>query len=151
MFIIDLTPGGPAIHRRYDWNDSLFDVTWSEANENICITGSGDGRIQVWDTAQPQGPIQSFKEHTKEVQLILKVHINFSPKSNIAILTSNIYFIGTFNIPKLSHISGPATRNFKIKFNICIHKIWLFLRYTVWTGVKQETLTMYCRVHGTKQ
>ncbi|EOB02637.1 Peroxisomal targeting signal 2 receptor, partial [Anas platyrhynchos] len=50
----------------YDWNDGLFDVTWSENNEHVLITSSGDGSLQVWDTAKPKGPLQVYKEHTQE-------------------------------------------------------------------------------------
>jgi WD40 repeat protein len=55
----------------FDWNDGLFDVTWSESNEHILLTGGGDGSLQVWDTANPQpGPLQVLKEHTQEVGLL---------------------------------------------------------------------------------
>lgn len=60
----------------YDWNDGLFDVTWSENNEHVLITSSGDGSLQVWDTAKPKGPLQVYKEHTQEVnQAVLKTLI----------------------------------------------------------------------------
>ncbi|XP_063078446.1 peroxisomal biogenesis factor 7 [Engraulis encrasicolus] len=53
--------------RSFDWNDGLFDVTWSENNEHVLVTGAGDGSIQLWDTENPQGPLQVLKEHTQEV------------------------------------------------------------------------------------
>lgn len=52
----------------FDWNDGLFDVTWSENNEHVLVTGAGDGSLQIWDTANPQGPIRVLKEHTQEVK-----------------------------------------------------------------------------------
>ena len=67
LFIIDLTNKGPVVASQHDWNDSLFDVTWSERNENVCVTGSGDGTIQVWDINQNRGPLKCFSEHSKEV------------------------------------------------------------------------------------
>lgn len=53
----------------FDWNDGLFDVTWSENNEHVLITSSGDGSLQIWDIAKPKGPLQVYKEHTQEVNL----------------------------------------------------------------------------------
>ncbi|XP_043932382.1 peroxisomal biogenesis factor 7 isoform X2 [Protopterus annectens] len=53
--------------RSFDWNEGLFDVTWSENNEHVLITSSGDGSLQVWDTANPVGPLQVYKGHTQEV------------------------------------------------------------------------------------
>lgn len=35
-----------------DWNDGLFDITWAENNENVLITGAGDGHVVVWDINQ---------------------------------------------------------------------------------------------------
>lgn len=52
----------------FDWNDGLFDVTWSENNEHVLVTGAGDGSLQIWDTANLQGPIRVLKEHTQEVK-----------------------------------------------------------------------------------
>lgn len=52
----------------FDWNDGLFDVTWSENNEHVLVTGAGDGSLQIWDTANPQGPIRVLKEHAQEVK-----------------------------------------------------------------------------------
>ena len=31
------------------WTDGLFDVTWSEANDNVLAAGGGDGRILLVD------------------------------------------------------------------------------------------------------
>ena len=39
--------------RRYPWKDGLFDVTWSELNEAVLVTASGDGSVVVYDQAQP--------------------------------------------------------------------------------------------------
>lgn len=54
----------------FEWNDGLFDVTWSENNENVLITCSGDGSLQIWDMAKTKGPLQVYKEHTLEVNLV---------------------------------------------------------------------------------
>lgn len=52
VFFIDVTPQGVQPVRTFDWNDGLFDITWSENNEHLAVTGSGDGSLQVWDVAQ---------------------------------------------------------------------------------------------------
>lgn len=54
ILLIDSSPGGLISTHRFEWNDALFDVTWSENNEHIAVTGSGDGSLQVWDFAQPK-------------------------------------------------------------------------------------------------
>ena len=54
ILLVDSNVGGLSIVKRFEWNDALFDVTWSENNEHIAVTGSGDGSIQVWDFAQQQ-------------------------------------------------------------------------------------------------
>ena len=39
---------------RYSWKDVLFDVTWSEIQEQILVAASGDGSLLVYDQACPQ-------------------------------------------------------------------------------------------------
>ena len=34
---------------RYDTQDGLYDVAWSEIHENQLVTCSGDGSIKLWD------------------------------------------------------------------------------------------------------
>lgn len=54
LFVLDFVPGlGIQPIRVLEWNNGLFDVTWSEDNENVLVTGSGDGSLQVWDAMQP--------------------------------------------------------------------------------------------------
>jgi len=57
------------------WSDGLFDICWSELNENICVSASGDGTIQVWDLLS-QEPLVVIKEHQKEVYSIDWCHKN---------------------------------------------------------------------------
>lgn len=70
LVVLEQTETGIHIFRSFDWNDSLFDVTWSENNEHVLVTGSGDGSLQIWDTAGPSEPLQVFKEHTQEVYCV---------------------------------------------------------------------------------
>ncbi|KAM9060600.1 peroxisomal biogenesis factor 7 isoform 2-T2 [Megaptera novaeangliae] len=67
LLILDQNESGLRLFRSFDWNDGLFDVTWSENNEHILVTCSGDGSLQLWDTARAAGPLQVYKEHTQEV------------------------------------------------------------------------------------
>ena len=46
--MVDLT-GGILLGFRYDAQDGLYDVAWSEIHENQLVTASGDGSIKMWD------------------------------------------------------------------------------------------------------
>uniref|UniRef100_A0A674I293 Peroxin-7 n=1 Tax=Terrapene triunguis TaxID=2587831 RepID=A0A674I293_9SAUR len=67
LAVLEQNEAGICLFRSFDWNDGLFDVTWSENNEHVLVTSSGDGSLQIWDTANPTGPLQVYKEHTQEV------------------------------------------------------------------------------------
>lgn len=59
----------PHIHtiKQLQWNDALFDVTWSEQSNNIVTTVSGDGSFQVWDISQESSvPKFVIKAHVIE-------------------------------------------------------------------------------------
>ncbi|KAJ7411696.1 Peroxisomal targeting signal 2 receptor [Willisornis vidua] len=66
LAVLEQNESGIVLLRSFDWNDGLFDVTWSENNEHVLITCSGDGSLQIWDTAKTKGPLQVYKEHTLE-------------------------------------------------------------------------------------
>ena len=54
MFILDALPNGEIVPiRTFNWTNGLFDVTWSENNEEIAICGSGDGTVQLWNINHP--------------------------------------------------------------------------------------------------
>jgi WD40 repeat protein len=44
----------------FDTQDGLFDVCWSEVNENQLVTASGDGSIKLWDTTLAVSQEPSF-------------------------------------------------------------------------------------------
>ncbi|KAJ8008999.1 hypothetical protein DPEC_G00084250 [Dallia pectoralis] len=68
LLVLEQTETGIALVKSLDWSDGLFDVTWSESNEHVLVTGGGDGSLQVWDTDNPEPrPLQVLKEHTQEV------------------------------------------------------------------------------------
>nr|XP_021152801.1 peroxisomal biogenesis factor 7 [Columba livia] len=66
LAVLEQNEAGIVLLRSFDWNDGLFDVTWSENNEHVLITSSGDGSLQIWDTAKTKGPLQVYKEHAQE-------------------------------------------------------------------------------------
>ena len=53
LFILDVQQDGLIPVQLFQWNDGIFDVTWSENNENVLVTAAGDGNILVWDVSQP--------------------------------------------------------------------------------------------------
>ncbi|XP_053317016.1 peroxisomal biogenesis factor 7 isoform X2 [Spea bombifrons] len=67
LLVLEQNDAGLVVLKSFDWTDALFDVTWSEVSENILVTSSGDGSVQMWDTSKPEGPLQVLKEHTQEV------------------------------------------------------------------------------------
>lgn len=69
QYVLELTPQGIVETIAYDTADGLYDCTWSEDNENVLVSASGDGSVKVWDTAIPPqaNPIRSFEEHRHEV------------------------------------------------------------------------------------
>lgn len=39
---------------RLQWQDACYDVTWSEAADNVLVVATGNGSVVLWDTLQPQ-------------------------------------------------------------------------------------------------
>lgn len=37
------------LDRRFDTQDGLYDLAWSEVHENQIATASGDGSVKLWD------------------------------------------------------------------------------------------------------
>jgi peroxin-7 len=50
---------------RYDTQDGLYDVAWSEIHENQLVTGSGDGSIKLWDVMLNVGVKQDLTRSLK--------------------------------------------------------------------------------------
>ena len=53
----------------FNWpNDGLFDICWSELNEHIVWSCSGDGQIQIWNISSPNlEPVNVVKAHVREI------------------------------------------------------------------------------------
>ncbi|XP_019740602.1 peroxisomal biogenesis factor 7 isoform X2 [Hippocampus comes] len=69
LLVLDDTPTGPGLARRWEWSDGLFDVSWSEANENVLVAAGGDGSLQLWDLHR-DAPLRLAKEHAREVYAV---------------------------------------------------------------------------------
>lgn len=69
QYILQVTPNGVIEYAVFDTADGLYDCAWSEENENIIISASGDGSIKVWDLGAPPhaNPLRSLEEHKHEV------------------------------------------------------------------------------------
>jgi peroxin-7 len=61
---------------RAETQDGVYDVAWSEANQNQALVGCADGTLKLYDFAYPQ-PVLSLPGHTMEV---FSVHWNYVDK-----------------------------------------------------------------------
>lgn len=55
-----------AAARRFDTNDALYDLAWSEINENQLIVACGDGSLKLFDLGVNDFPVMNFHEHKRE-------------------------------------------------------------------------------------
>ena len=62
---------------RFDTQDALYDVSWSEIHENQLVVATGDGSLKLFDVGIDQFPVQSWHEHKREV---FAVHWNLVAK-----------------------------------------------------------------------
>lgn len=69
VLIFDNTPSGLVLRQSFVWEESLFDLSWSESNANIAVTAGGDGCLHIWDVDRtPEaGPVNVLKGHSREV------------------------------------------------------------------------------------
>jgi peroxin-7 len=68
QYVLSVDPQGIGLYAAFDSRDGLYDCTWSEENENILLSGCGDGSLKIWDIQARGGrPLQNYHEHTKEV------------------------------------------------------------------------------------
>lgn len=61
------------LKKSYNTSNALFDVCWLPQSswDQILITASGDGKVQLWDLKNPYDqPIKSLAAHTREVTSI---------------------------------------------------------------------------------
>ena len=55
QYVLEMAPGGRGLVEvaRFETADGLYDCCWSEENENVLVSASGDGSVKVWDVAGP--------------------------------------------------------------------------------------------------
>ncbi|KAK6591653.1 WD repeat domain-containing protein [Botrytis cinerea] len=78
LYSLMLTPQGIQVQKTFDTQDSIYDLSWSESNENQVAVACGDGSVKLFDTAIPEPfPVANFHEHGREV---FAVHWNLVSK-----------------------------------------------------------------------
>lgn len=73
--VVQVTPQGLQPVAAFDTVDGLWDCAWSEANENILASASGDGSIKLWDTQAPpqSNPLRGWREHSREARRAIRL------------------------------------------------------------------------------
>ncbi|EAQ88073.1 hypothetical protein CHGG_04692 [Chaetomium globosum CBS 148.51] len=67
LFVLGLGPAGIQLEKGFDTNDALYDLAWSEINENQLVVACGDGSLKLFDlTAPGDFPVMNFNEHNRE-------------------------------------------------------------------------------------
>ncbi|KXX75452.1 Peroxisomal targeting signal 2 receptor [Madurella mycetomatis] len=66
LFVLGLGPQGIQAEKAFDTNDALYDLAWSEINENQLVVAAGDGSLKLFDLAAGDFPVMSFNEHKRE-------------------------------------------------------------------------------------
>jgi peroxin-7 len=51
---------------RFDTNDAIYDLAWSEINENQLVVACGDGSLKLFDIGMREFPVMMFHEHKRE-------------------------------------------------------------------------------------
>ncbi|EGU84297.1 hypothetical protein FOXB_05254 [Fusarium oxysporum f. sp. conglutinans Fo5176] len=66
VFALALTAQGVQVEKTFDTNDALYDLAWSEINENQLIVACGDGSLKLFDLGIDDFPVMNFHEHKRE-------------------------------------------------------------------------------------
>ncbi|KFA71964.1 hypothetical protein S40288_06226 [Stachybotrys chartarum IBT 40288] len=66
VFVLGLTPQGIQVEKTFDTNDALYDLAWSEINENQTVVACGDGSLKLFDLGVNEFPVMNFHEHKRE-------------------------------------------------------------------------------------
>ncbi|XP_015914535.1 peroxisomal targeting signal 2 receptor [Parasteatoda tepidariorum] len=84
LFVLDIQNGREfKVVTTRDYSDGLFDVTWSELNEQLLVTSCGDGSIQIWDYVSAADPVTHYRIHEKEVY-----SVEWNPKNAMPVILS---------------------------------------------------------------
>ncbi|UKZ73962.1 hypothetical protein TrVFT333_001616 [Trichoderma virens FT-333] len=66
LFALALTAQGIQVEKTFDTNDAIYDLAWSEINENQLVVACGDGSLKLFDIGMKEFPIMIFHEHNRE-------------------------------------------------------------------------------------
>ncbi|KAK0715750.1 WD40-repeat-containing domain protein [Lasiosphaeris hirsuta] len=66
LFCLGLGAAGVQLEKSFDTNDALYDLAWSEINENQLVVACGDGSIKLFDMGVNDFPVMNFHEHKRE-------------------------------------------------------------------------------------
>ncbi|PFH60944.1 hypothetical protein XA68_18519 [Ophiocordyceps unilateralis] len=66
VFVLGLSARGVQVEKTFDTNDALYDLAWSEINENQLVVACGDGSLKLFDLALNDFPVMNFHEHKRE-------------------------------------------------------------------------------------
>ncbi|KAG5950418.1 hypothetical protein E4U53_005098 [Claviceps sorghi] len=66
VFALALTAQGIQVEKTFDTNDALYDLAWSEINENQLVVACGDGSLKLFDLGLNDFPVMNFHEHKRE-------------------------------------------------------------------------------------
>ncbi|KAK3943882.1 peroxisomal targeting signal 2 receptor [Diplogelasinospora grovesii] len=66
VFCLGLSAAGIQAEKTFETNDALYDLAWSEINENQLVVASGDGSIKLFDLGVDDFPVMNFHEHKRE-------------------------------------------------------------------------------------
>ncbi|CAG8976035.1 hypothetical protein HYALB_00007562 [Hymenoscyphus albidus] len=67
VYVLELTSQGILCPKFYDTQDAVYDIAWSEANENQLLAACGDGTVKLFDVNVAHQPIAQWSEHSREV------------------------------------------------------------------------------------
>jgi len=104
LFALGLSPQGIQVEKAYDTNDALYDLAWSEINENQLVAACGDGSLKMFDLGVDQFPIMNFHEHKKEC-----FSVSWNPVTKDSFLSSS--WDGTVKIVCAGLRPSPAVAN----------------------------------------
>ncbi|KYK59296.1 peroxisome targeting signal type 2 receptor [Drechmeria coniospora] len=66
LFALGLTAQGIQVEKTFNTNDALYDLAWSEINENQLVVAAGDGSLKLFDLGVHDFPVMNFHEHKRE-------------------------------------------------------------------------------------
>lgn len=104
LFVLGLGPAGIQVEKAFDTNDALYDLAWSEINENQLVAACGDGSIKLFDLAGGDFPVMDFSEHKREA-----FSVSWNPIAKDSFISSS--WDGTIKLVSLPENPPPKLAN----------------------------------------